>query len=123
MLAAVFAAAILAAGAIGCGRYINLSAKELGEYAENIEIAICRGDFDEAQSGVLRLSTVLDDKKEILGAIVDHGDIYEIQRNLAELSRFIEEKDVAESRARCGAISAGINQLSGNSSPALFNIL
>lgn len=123
LIAAILVAALLAAGAVGYTKYVNKTADELNAYANSIERAIEERNFDKAKNTALELMELVDRKKEVLGAIADHGDIYEIQRSLAELVCLAEEGEVAESRARCAAVVVQIERLSGNSSPAIFNIL
>ena len=123
LIAAVAVAMLLAAGAVGYTRYVNKTADELNAYIDIIENAIDERSFGKAKNTALELIEVIDRKKEILGAIADHGDIYEIQRALAELVCLADEEELAESRARCAAVVVLIERLSGNSSPAIFNIL
>ncbi len=123
MITAVAVAVLLTAGAFVYTKYVNKTADEMNAYADSIESAIEEGSFDKAKDTTLELIGLVDQKKEILGAIADHGDIYDIQRALAELVCLVEEDEVAESRARCAAVVVLIERLSGNSSPAIFNIL
>lgn len=122
-ISAIAVALILAAGAVGYGIYVEKTADELNEYTDRIESAIDRGEFALAGSAAQEMIGALDAKKEILGAIANHEEIYEIQKNLAELVCYAEDSDRAESRTKCAAVVAILERLSGNSSPALFNIL
>ena len=122
-ISAIVVAVALIGGAIGYSFYVDCTADELHSYTEQIEKLISNGDFDSARGLALSLHDAIEKKKEVLGAIADHQEIYDMQREIDEMVCLIEERETAESRARCAAVSAMIERLSGNSSPAIFNIL
>lgn len=121
--AAAVVAVVLVLGAVGYGIYVDNTAKLLSDYTEAIESAVLQEDFDSVKRQAQELMSVVDKKKEILGAIADHEEIYEIQRILAKLICYAEQSDTSEMYATCAEVQMLINRLSGNSSPAIFNIL
>lgn len=122
-IAALLVAAMLAGGAIGYGIYIERTADTLHGYTDRISGEIDAQNFVAAREITMELAEEITDRKEILGAICDHKDIYDMQRLLAELICFLEEEELPDSRAHCAAVSMMIEKLSGNTAPALFNVL
>lgn len=122
-VAAMLAALLLIGGSVGYGMYVQKTAKQLNERTERICTAVENGDFDSAIAAAKALGAEIDSKKEILGAIVDHKEIYEIVRILDEMICYLEEEELADSRAHCAAIAAITDRISENSLPLLFNVL
>lgn len=122
-VAAGLAALILAAGAVGYGIFVKNAADDFAAGAKQIRAAVEREDFAAARECAGELSRLVDKKSSVLGAIADHGDIYDLKRELAELGAYLAEEEKTDSLASCTGVESYIERLSGNSRPSIFNIL
>lgn len=123
LISALLIAALLAGGAVAYGVYIEHTADTLRGYTDKINNALEHQQLDSAKELALELSEQISERKEALSSICDHKDIYEIQRLLAELSCFLSEEALPESKAHCAAVLMLLDKLSENTAPTLFNIL
>lgn len=122
-IAAGIAALILAAGAVGYGIYVERTAREFADGAQRIRVAAENGDFAAARRETAALADIVERKSDVLGAIADHGDIYNLKREIMTLSAYLDGEDGTESLASCAGVESYIARLSGNSHPSFFNIL
>ncbi len=122
-VAAALVAVFLIGGAIADVIFVKNTTKTLWDGVEKVEDAIEAGDFDEAKKSAKEFEDTLDGKKALLCAIVDHKEINEIKRSLAELNVFMDDFDKPECLARCGEIHAIVERISDNTMPYVSNIL
>ncbi len=122
-IAAGIAALFLIVGAVGYAIYVDNTADILREEISDAEKALMDKDFEGAREYIKILDETLEQRKTMLCAIVDHKEIYEIKRSIAELSAFLDDSDDAESLAHCREIAAIVNRISENTMPYIFNIL
>ncbi len=121
-IAAALAAFFILAGAVSYAFYVNNSSKLLSGEVKNIENAIKSSDFENAKNYANTFGEKLKKRQTMLSAIVDHKELYEIKRSLAELYAFLDDKDSAECLAHCGEISSIVNRISENTMPYISNI-
>ncbi len=116
-------ALFLVGGAIGYMFFVNNTTDILSAGIEKVETAVKNGDFDSAKRYATEFDKSLEERKTILCAIVDHKEINEIKRSLAEFDAFLDNYDGTECLAKCGEISAIVNRISDNTMPYISNVL
>lgn len=123
LIAAGIALVFLIGGAIGYGIFVESTAGEIKAITDEATEFAEEGDYPSALEKSTQLEKMIMGKKTFLGAIADHRDIYDIQRELKALNIYLTESDRTDALASLASISAKIDSLVDNSLPVIFNIL
>jgi len=116
-------AALLLSGTLGYSYFVNLTARDIKTASKAIENAVAENRYTDAKKYLDELYVFLDEKETLLGATINHNDIYNLRLAMGELSARLEEEDKAECRVCIKTLSTRIKQLEQNSVPSLFNVL
>lgn len=115
-------ATILLTGTIGYSYFVNVTARDIKDTSEAIERAVSEERYSDARKYLDVLYTFLDEKETMLGATINHNDIYNLRLTMGELSARLKDEDKAECCVCLNTLSTRIRQLKQNSVPSLFNV-
>ncbi len=122
-IAIVGVATLLLSGTIGYSYFVNLTARDIKRASDAIESAVSEERYQDAKKYLDELYVFLDEKETMLGATINHNDIYNLRLAMGELSARLEDEDKAECSVCLKTLSTRISQLKQNSVPSLFNLL
>lgn len=123
-IVAVFTvAALLISGAVFYSFFVSVTSDNIQKSADAIKTAVEKDDYLLAKSCLDTLFSYLDEKEVLLGATINHNDIYNLRLAMDELSARILEKKKYDSLVCLNILATRIRQLEQNSVLSLFNIL
>ncbi len=120
---AILVAVLLVGGSVGYSFFIKNTAELIEEKTVSVEKLVEIGDFEGAKGKLSEFNDTLDKKNSVIGSVIEHKEIFEIKRNMAEIEVFLDSKNKEESLSRIKSILAVLKQLSENSALGIYNIL
>ncbi len=120
---AILVAVLLVGGSVGYSFFMKNTAELIEEKAVSVEKLVESGDFEGAKSKLSEFHDTLDEKNSVIGSVIEHKEIFEIKRNMAEIEVFLDSENKEESLSRIKSILAVLKQLSDNSALGIYNIL
>ena len=116
-------AALLISGAVFYSFFVSATSDNIQKSADEIKAAVEKDDYLHAGSCLDALFSYLDEKEVLLGATINHNDIYNLRLAMDELSARLSEEKKYDSLVCLNILSTRIKQLEQNSVLSLFNIL
>ena len=120
---AVAIGVLLIGGGIMFNRNIDSVTREMAEKEEKISALIDEKDFMGAEKELDDLSRYIDEKMIVLASVVDHKNVDDIEMCVAEIKGYAKEQDKASAIARCKKLEHLIGHLPINYRVTLQNIL
>lgn len=122
-----WAAIVIFAALIGGGIAYNISLDNLSgrllDTAEEIELAINKGDFETANKRAGGLGEYIDKQKPLFASILNHENIDEIEQNISELLGYTGGEKLVEAQVSIKKLSHLFEHLPENYRLELQNIL
>lgn len=118
----IMAAALMTGGVLYSNQLYNISERLL-EINGGIEKNLTGSEFDEASDGVDELYNYLDEKEPYFEAFGDHEELDKIKMNMAELEKYIDERERTDALAKVNVLDFLFEHLPKNYRVRIENIL
>lgn len=122
-VAAGIVAVLLIGGSVGYSVFVSDIAGDIKDSVIAISHMVDGEDYTSGEEILDSLLSYIDNKETLLGATINHNDIYNLRRSLLELRARLEEKEKSECLACLAELDVRISQLKQSSVPSLFNVL
>lgn len=122
-VASLVLALMIILGSIGYTIYLDNLSEEMCLYNDEIKEFLMNDRYDEAENAARLLSEFIDDKKIALASTMDHNNLDNIERNIAELIAYTGGEQRFDALAKCEVLKIMFEHLPKNYSFKLENIL
>ncbi len=123
LFVALIIAFITVFGSIEYTRHLENISRQMIEQNQEIEKDIMSQNYDTASEKTKQLSDFIEEKRSLLDAVGNHQELDEIERNLAELVSFTDDRMHADALSKCYSLEFLIRALPRNFKIKIENIL
>ena len=119
----IILAACIIGGGIWYAAYLEDFSDKLLEQNEEIRLLLSKEKYADAREAEEELSRAWESGKNALASTLDHGNIDDIEKSLAEIKAYTDEGAKADTLAKCEVLRIMLEHLPNSCSFKLENIL
>ena len=119
----IILAACIIGGGIWYAAYLENFSDRLLEQNDEIRLLVSAEKYSDAREAEEVLSKAWESGKNVIASTLDHGNIDDIEKSLAEIKAYTYEEEKADALAKCEVLSVMLEHLPNSCSFRLENIL